>query len=125
MARYRLSVRARSEIADIARYTESRWGRDQRNEYLAALRDRLDLLATHPEQGMSRESLRAGYRSIAFRSHVIFFRAVRPIEIARVLHKRMDPAKHLGGARQGTLVEFLERSPLRGSGPKVRRYRGK
>jgi toxin ParE1/3/4 len=69
--------------------------------------------ASDPEApgSIKRETVRGGLRSLHLRNvpvddpsasvrrpvHLIYFRIIRPglIEIARILHERMDPARHL------------------------------
>jgi len=46
--------------------------------------------------GLSAEDIRAGYRKIGVGSHVMYFREREgTLEIVRILHRRMDVARHI------------------------------
>lgn len=78
-------------MLDTHRYTQKRWGKKQRREYLAALDAAFHRLAEHPEHGRVHEHIRAGYRRLEVRSHVIFYRITdAQITIVRVLHGNRD-----------------------------------
>jgi len=86
-----LTKAAKNDLVGIAKFTQQRWGVDQRNKYLAQLDDTFHQLATNPELGTSCDYIKRGYRKFPFASHVIYYRAYsNRIEIVRVLHKRMD-----------------------------------
>jgi toxin ParE1/3/4 len=96
MARVFLRPAARADLQDIARYTETTWGRRQRDVYLAAIDDKLRALAANPKLGAPRDAVRAGYRSSRVGAHVISYREVpEGIEVVRVLHQRMDLRRQL------------------------------
>ena len=112
MARFRLSRWAEADIARILATSAERWGTDGRRRYAALLTAALRRIAAAPEGPATREraDLMAGVRSLHIRHvrcgpeaavrrpvHVVFYRAVAPdlIEIARVLHERMEPRRHL------------------------------
>ena len=82
---------------EIARYTESVWGREQRNIYLKKIDDAFHSLAGMPDKGRDCDYIRQGYRQYCVGKHFIFYRAtgVNDIEIVRVLHERMDIEKRL------------------------------
>ncbi|MBE9487334.1 MAG: type II toxin-antitoxin system RelE/ParE family toxin [Desulfuromonadales bacterium] len=92
MANFTLTVKAKSDLKYIARYTQKRWGKEQRNKYLKILDDSLRQLAGNPSMGRECSEIRNGYHKFPTGSHVIFYRreAGRPIEIVRVLHENMD-----------------------------------
>jgi toxin ParE1/3/4 len=118
MARFRLARPARSDLARILAASEARWGRRARDRYAAALAATMRKAANDPESPATRNrpELLLGVRSLHLRHaqagdsrsrvkrpvHVIYFRVVDPglIEIVRVLHERMDPHRHLGGASE-------------------------
>ncbi len=96
MARVFLRPAARADLEDIARYTETTWGRRQRDVYLTAIDAKLGTLAAKPKIGAPRDAVRAGYRSSRVGAHVIFYREVADgIEVVRVLHQRMDLQRQL------------------------------
>ena len=118
MARYRLSDLAKADIASILRASETRHGAQARIRYRGLLTAALRRIADDPRARatVDRSELFAGLRSLHVRHsrnrsreapvskpvHVIFYRAVKggPVEIARVLHERMEPSRHLGSEKQ-------------------------
>ena len=96
MAGFFLSGKAKVDVKEIGRYTQQRWGVEQRNRYLGELDACFQKIGANPTLGNSAEAIRAGYRRIRGGSHVVFFRkAGNEVEIVRVLHERMLPGKHL------------------------------
>lgn len=97
MPRFSLTKQALEDLREIGRYTQERWGREQRRHYLALLDRYFHALAENPNQGQRCEEIRAGYRKFPSGRHVIFYReqATGGIEIIRVLHERMDLETHL------------------------------
>jgi toxin ParE1/3/4 len=96
MAGFFLSEKAKADVKGIGRYTQQRWGVEQRNRYLGELDACFQKIGANPTLGNSAEAIRAGYRRIREGSHVVFFRkAGNEVEIVRVLHERMLPGKHL------------------------------
>ena len=117
MARYRLSDPAKTDIASILRTSETMRGIEARIRYRALLAAAMRRISAEP-RGLStvdRSELSAGVRCFHIRHsrnesreapvgepvHVIFYRALSPglIEIVRVLHERMEPARHIGPGR--------------------------
>lgn len=90
-----VTAKARNDLFQIGRYTESKWGTSQRNHYLKQLDEAFNLIADSPNIGKDRSHVLAGYRSFQQGSHVIYYRESETIEIIRVLHKRMDVEKHI------------------------------
>ncbi|MDB5405893.1 MAG: Plasmid stabilization system protein [Rhodospirillales bacterium] len=117
MARYRLSVPAKADIASVLRVGQATHGSEARVRYRGLLTAALRRIAADPAgpPTVDRGELFAGLRGLHIRHasaesreapvrravHVIFYRAVEPevIEIVRVLHERMEPSLHL--AREG------------------------
>ena len=97
MATFQLTNDAEMDMADIGRYTEAQWGRDQRIQYLTELDDSFHLLADAPGMGEDCNYIRAGYRKHPVGRHLVFYRSVAAdrIEIVRILHERMDVDRHL------------------------------
>jgi toxin ParE1/3/4 len=87
-----LTKKALTDLIEIGCYTQKRWGKDQRNTYLAMLDSCFQQLAAAPHMGRDCSYIRSGYRKMNSGSHVIFYRQIQinEIEIVRVLHKRMD-----------------------------------
>lgn len=91
MAEYQLSPLAEADLRAIAASTIAKWGSDQARTYLENLERTLLALAANPGSGRPRDEIHVGAKSFPSGKHVIFYRiAVSGIEVARVLHQRMD-----------------------------------
>ena len=91
-----VSVEAEEDIDQIAEYTTRTWGWRQTNHYLAKLEDGFNLLAQNPSVGRSCESIRPGLRRFEIGKHVVFYILIPDgIQIVRILHQQMIPAKAL------------------------------
>ena len=92
MTPFKLSKKAYSDLKQIAASTLQAWGREQRRHYLKQLDDAFHLLADSPGLGASCDYILPGYKKHPQGSHIIFYRQIdsAPIEIIRILHKRMD-----------------------------------
>ena len=96
MTTFRLTQLALADLRSIGRYTQTTWGREQRNRYLAKLDECFHLLAEKPLRGVSCDDIRSGYRKYPVGRHVVFYReAQEGIEIIRVLHISMDVESNL------------------------------
>jgi len=114
MARFRLSLLARADIAQILATSAERRGPEGRRRYAAFLAAGLRKVAAEAEGPTTRDrvDLFDGIRSFHLRNarapiaegtkvkrpvHVLYYRVVRPglVEIARVLHERMEPSRHI------------------------------
>jgi len=87
---------AKEDLKGIAKFTQNRWGREQRNLYLQMLDVSFQQLAVNPLKGKDCSEIRTGYRKLNTGSHVIFYRQTQTdmIEIVRVLHGHMDIETH-------------------------------
>jgi len=86
---------ARSDLREISRYTDKKWGRQQRFKYLKQLKDRFYYLADNPQIGSKRDEIIGSPYSYHEGRHVIFYRTTAEgIEILRVLHDSMDFPRH-------------------------------
>jgi toxin ParE1/3/4 len=99
MMPFKLSVKAKSDLKTIAKFTHEKWGRDQRNIYLKQFDDSFHMLAGSPEIGKACDFIKKGYRKFPQGSHIIFYKdSISPeIEIIRILHKSMDVTSNLSG----------------------------
>ncbi len=97
MPKFSLTKQALEDLRDIGRYTQERWGREQRRHYLALLDRSFNDLAENPSQGQRCDEIREGYRKFPSARHVIFYRESvgAGIEVVRVLHERMDMGAYL------------------------------
>ncbi|MCK5661860.1 MAG: type II toxin-antitoxin system RelE/ParE family toxin [Thiotrichaceae bacterium] len=92
MKAFELTKEAKDDLRIIARFTEKRWGRDQRFLYIKQFDDVFHLLAETPALGKQCVFIKKGYRRFPQGSHVLFYRKASEskITIIRVLHKNMD-----------------------------------
>lgn len=92
MASYRLSRLAETDLREISAATITNWGSIQARAYLESLDKTMLALAENPDLGRERTEVFGGARSFPCGKNVIFYRAFAEgvIEIARVLHQRMD-----------------------------------
>jgi toxin ParE1/3/4 len=96
LTNYRISVRAKSDLFEIGRFTQQRWGRKSRVEYLARVEDAFSRLAANPSLGRSREELPHGVSSFPVGRHLLIYRVEDTglVVIIRVLHQSMDYQKN-------------------------------
>lgn len=98
MQGYRLSKEAQNDLKEIKNYSRMAWGDRQTKDYLSEIKSCLEKLVISPELGITRDEIIAGLRSLGVGRHVIFYRLGKTqIEVARILHGRMDVTRHVGG----------------------------
>lgn len=92
MSQFVLTEKAKGDLKAIGLYTQSTWGKLQRNRYLSALDEEFSEIANHPEIGVDCGYIREGYRKYPVGKHVIYYRKLGKdlIEIVRILHESMD-----------------------------------
>lgn len=92
MPTFTLTSMAKADLKEIAKYTQNRWGREQRDLYLQMFDISFHQLAANPLRGKDCSDVRAGYRKLITGSHIIFYRQTLTdtIEVVRVLHGHMD-----------------------------------
>lgn len=113
MARFRLARSAQVDLANIPSMSAERWGADGPQRYAAVLAAAMRQVAAEPHGPLSkkRPELRSGICSFHVRHarlsaevgkvkhpvHVLYYRVDHQgvIEIARILHERMEPSRHL------------------------------
>ncbi|WP_419662583.1 type II toxin-antitoxin system RelE/ParE family toxin [Desulfosarcina variabilis] len=95
MPLFRLTAKAVDDMKSIGRFTERKWGREQRNRYLAMLDSSFNTIAYQPEIGTACGYIKKGYRKYHVGRHLIFYRQEnQDIEIIRILHDSMDIETH-------------------------------
>ena len=95
MKALKLSPAAEADITGIWRYSAEQWGPDQADRYTDDLRNACNALATGRKKGRAVE-IRPGYLKCPCGSHVIYFMDYGDrLEVIRILHSRMDVARHL------------------------------
>ncbi|VAW51178.1 hypothetical protein MNBD_GAMMA05-1032 [hydrothermal vent metagenome] len=92
MKSFALTKKAKQDLRKVARFTEKRWGRNQRFLYIKQFDDVFHLLSENPSLGKYCEYIKKGYRKFPQNSHIIFYREdeINKIIIIRILHKNMD-----------------------------------
>jgi plasmid stabilization system protein ParE len=113
VTKWRLTAAARADLRAILRTSRRRFGPDQALRYADLFHHAAGLAADTPQRPGSRDcghvgidvrSMHLGVAAGRLRSasHVILYRTIArsgtAIEILRVLHERMDPARHVGDA---------------------------
>jgi toxin ParE1/3/4 len=91
-----LSEAAKTDIKDILRKTGEDWGEQQIAVYQDKLDHALQTIHRHPAIGHPSSRLPKERRAYSVGSHVVFYRVLGiTVRVDRILHKRMNPAKHL------------------------------
>lgn len=87
---------ARRDVRAILVYTAEQWGVAQRDAYRKEIDRALATLRSNPRLGRSRDEIRPGLRSYPVQRHVIYDRfGADVVPVVRVMHERMDAARHL------------------------------
>lgn len=101
MSIFRLTALAKQDLLSIGRYTQTTWGQEQRNSYLAKIDAAFHLLAIEPQRGRACDDLLTGYRKYHVGRHLIFYRQFSEgVEIVRILHDRMDIEAHFDDEKE-------------------------
>ena len=98
MTGYRLTPAAQRDLSTIWDYTAERWDIQQAETYIGEIRAAVERVAEDPRRGRARDEIRDGHSSYSVVSHVLFYRTKEDtggVDIVRILHQRMDPARHL------------------------------
>ena len=96
MRGYSLTGRADADLRQIAVTSRTEWGLAQARNYARGLRAAFERIVEFPDLGREAESFGPGYRQIRQGRHIIFYTPQGDrIRIIRVLHDRMDTARHL------------------------------
>lgn len=98
MGVYRLSRNAASDIEDISTYTIEQHGLAAARKHLGGLHACFELVAEYPMLGRRADRIAPGVRRHEFQAHVVFYvQREASVQIARVLHARMDAPRRYGG----------------------------
>jgi toxin ParE1/3/4 len=85
------SPEAVADVEQIWDYYEQIAGRHTAEHIARAIDEVIALIEQHPFAGRARDEIRRGFRSLAARPHVVFYRVVNNVpEIIRVLDGRQD-----------------------------------
>lgn len=89
------SPAAEADIDEIWDYSADRWGLDQADSYIDAIRDACYSLAKGTANGRPAEVL-PYFQKYLCGSHVIYFLDYQDhLDVIRVLHQRQDAERHL------------------------------
>ena len=93
---FRLAKKAKADLESIWLYGLETWSLNQADAYVAKLHEKFEFLAQWPSAGRHAATLRSGYFRFEFQSHTIFYKSDKNgIIIIRILHEKMDAARHL------------------------------
>jgi toxin ParE1/3/4 len=96
MAEYRLTPRAQRDLDGVFDYTVTHWGLSQAIRYTDHIEAACADLVEAPQQAQGCANIRPGYQRRGVEQHVIYFRPTSyGIAVIRILHQRMDAARHL------------------------------
>ncbi|TCP58552.1 toxin ParE1/3/4 [Rhodovulum bhavnagarense] len=88
---------AERDLIDIFLYGIEHFGPAQAERYAKTLYAKIEMAAEHPDFGADYGFVVEGVRRYVAVSHTIYYRSTEAgILVLRVLHGRMDPARHLG-----------------------------
>lgn len=91
-----LRPQAEADIENIADYTIERWGREQAESYVAALRADIASLGEFAERYPIHEQTGLGLRRMGSGHHLVFYLIGKDaVEVVRILHERRDPTREL------------------------------
>ena len=94
--RIRFTPEADDDIRSLLADSFERWGETRQFAYARRLSNATEDLLAHPQLGHARDDLLPGLRGLRAGSHMIYYLVdERMVTIVRVLHTRMDPARHL------------------------------
>ena len=94
--KWRLSAPARADLDSIWRYTGEQWNHSQADRYIDSLILRMVWLSKNKALWKDRSDIGDGLFSVSESRHVIFLQSTgETISIVRVLHDRMDVARHI------------------------------
>jgi toxin ParE1/3/4 len=92
----RISPKAEEDLEQIYEYTADRWGLSQAEKYQDLLFDAFTRISSHNLIGKAFKTTAYDYRQVHIGRHLIFYRYdVEYIIVVRVLHDKMDIAKHV------------------------------
>jgi toxin ParE1/3/4 len=91
-----LSRQAERDIESILQYTYETYGDGQQQMYAAALDRALATITDNPGLGHRRPDLSDRHRAFTVKQHVVIYTVSSPrINVARILHGRMDFTRHI------------------------------
>lgn len=95
VSNYRLSPLAEEDLFKIISITIESWGNEQAKIYAQNIDAALLKLAQYPDFGRERSEIYKDARSFPIEKHIAFYQVSDSgIDVARILHQRMDLSKH-------------------------------
>jgi toxin ParE1/3/4 len=95
MPSYRLCPLAEEDLFKIISTTIESWGTTQAKVYAQTIDAALLKLAQYPDFGKERNEIYNGARSFPVEKHIMFYQVSDDgIDVALILHQRMDLSKH-------------------------------
>lgn len=95
MPSYRLTPLAEEDLFNIISSTIESWGSAHAKVYAQTIDAALLKLAQYPDFGRERSDIYNGAKSFPIEKHIVFYQiSDNGIDVARILHQRMDPSKH-------------------------------
>jgi toxin ParE1/3/4 len=96
VAEIRLSPAAEADLEEIDGFGGNAFGKEVADQYSRGFREVFDVLRRHPEIGARRRELGRGVRTIAHRSHRIFYEVEGEVVlILRIFHHARDVKRSL------------------------------
>ena len=97
MAKIDFTRDAERDLINIFLYGVENFGSVQAERYLETINTKIEMAVKHPDFGADYGFVVEDVRRYEVVSHAVYYRSTRPgILVLRVLHGRMDPARHLG-----------------------------
>lgn len=98
MTKINFTKKAKIDLEEIWEYTYETWSEKQADKYYNELIEKCLELKKDFEQGRDYSILFLNLKGYKVSKHIIFYRLLdkgKTIEIARILHEKMDLKKHL------------------------------
>lgn len=97
MRRVDVAPEAQSDLREIARFTQRKWGAAQRRTYMAQFEEARQALAADRAVAFNVDEVKAGLQAMRVGRHLLFFtlRQDGSVAIARILHASQDHVRHL------------------------------
>lgn len=92
MAKFELTKKAVKDLSGIWEYTFDTWSEKQADKYYKQILSECNRLSIRPEDGRSYQGIVESLRGKKINKHIILYRVLgkQHIEVARILHERMD-----------------------------------
>lgn len=91
MARILISPPARRDLKSISDYIANQSNNERARKVLRAIAEKLQVYASQPNTGRTRDELREGLRSFAIYGYVVFYIPIKDgIDVKRVIHGSRD-----------------------------------